>query len=61
MRIAAALFTAKRSNKFAILHKKGIFHTRPCPNLASANARGIEGPLIRMPRHFLPPDRGICK
>ena len=30
MRIAAALVTANRSNKFMILHKYGmLFHTRP--------------------------------
>ena len=35
MCIAAALVTAKRFNKFLLLHKYGmIFHTSPCPNVA---------------------------
>jgi hypothetical protein len=38
MRIAAALVTAKRGNKFVILHNKGLlFHTSPRPS-PSANA-----------------------
>ena len=33
MRIAAALVTAKRCNKFVILHNKGLlFHTSPRPS-----------------------------
>jgi hypothetical protein len=39
MRIAAALVTAKRFNKFVILHNKGmLFHARPCPNVPSGGA-----------------------
>ena len=35
MRIAAALVTAKRFNKFVILHNKGmLFHTSPYPATA---------------------------
>jgi hypothetical protein len=45
MRIAAALLTAKRRNKFVILHNKGmLFHTRPCPNAASVNAEPAHHP-----------------
>ena len=43
MRIAAALVTAKRCNKFVILHNKGLlFHTSPRPS-HSANADAILG------------------
>ena len=55
MRIAAALVTAKRFNKFVILHNKGmLFHTRPCPNVASVSA-GMPAIPRRQPR--TPPSR----
>jgi len=45
MRIAAALVTAKRCNKFVILHNKGmLFHARPCPYVASVSAEPARHP-----------------
>ncbi len=44
MRIAAALATANRCNKFVILHNKGmLFHTSPRP---PATARMLSMPAI---------------
>jgi hypothetical protein len=48
MRVAAALATAKRCNKFVILHNKGmLFHTSPRPSL-SANAEPARHPRRRL-------------
>ena len=58
MRIAAASVTAKRRNKFAILHKKGmLFHSSPNPR-HSASAEPA-----RHPRRQLrtPPSRSPDK
>jgi hypothetical protein len=42
MRIAAALATAKRCNKFVILHNYGmLFHTTPRPRPATARMRSL--------------------
>ena len=58
MRIAATLVTAKRCNKFVILHKKGmLFHTRPTPK------RSASAEPARHPRRQLctPPSRSPDK
>ena len=48
MRIAAALVTAKRCDKFVILHNKGLlFHTSPRPS-HSANAEPARHPRRRL-------------
>jgi hypothetical protein len=48
MRIAAALATAKRCNKFVILHNYGmLFHTPPDPG-HSANAEPARHPRRRL-------------
>ena len=48
MRIAAALVTAKRCNKFVILHNKGLLsHTSPRPS-HSANAEPARHPRRRL-------------
>jgi len=54
MRVAAAVVTAKRRNKFMILHNKGmLFHTRPNPR------HGASAELARYPqvRLHTPPSR----
>ena len=44
MRIAAALVTAKRCNKFVILHNKGLlFHTSPRPSRTTRSPPAILG------------------
>jgi hypothetical protein len=48
MRIAAALATAKRCNKFVILHNKGmLFHTSPDPS-DSTSAEPARHPRRRL-------------
>jgi hypothetical protein len=53
MRIAATVFTAKRSNKFLVLHKEGMLvHNRPPP---TARVRGM--PAILGARPTRSPDQ----
>jgi hypothetical protein len=60
MRIAAALVTAKRFNKFVILHNKGmLFHTRPCPNVASVSAGHARHPSAPAPHSAVPTPAGF--
>ena len=52
MRIAATVFTAKRSNKFLVLHKEGMLvHNRPPPTARVRGMPAILGarPALRRP------------
>ncbi len=63
MRIAAAFATAKRCNKFVILHNKGmLFHEPPTPSQsASADIFAHPRRRLRIPRSQSPDQVSIIR